>query len=123
MNADDYGWLKHIDLRTTLNRGNKLKVEVIDVTEEEICVSHKKYAYNPWPKYLEKYNPRNQYLAKVKNVINQGVIVSLEPGLDILCSPLPFFEVKIHDEVAIEIVDINPAAGKMKGLVTAQASR
>ena len=121
--ADEYGWLKHVDLRTTLKRGEKLKAEVIEITEDKILVSHKKYAYNPWPKYLEKYSPRNQYLAKVKNVMNVGVVVSLEPGLDILCSPKPFFDVKIHDEVAVEIVDINPAAGKMKGLVTAQANR
>jgi ribosomal protein S1 len=50
-------------------------------------------------------------------------VVSLEPGLDILCSPYPFFEVKVNDDVAVEIVDINPEQGKMKGFITALANR
>lgn len=124
LSANDYGWLKYVDLRNTLHRGQKLKVEVVAVKEDgTIQVSHKKFAHNPWPKFQEKYHQRNQYLARVKSINKSGVIVSLEPGLDILCSPQPFFQVNINDEVAVEVVDINPEQGKMKGLITAQANR
>jgi len=122
--AEEYGWVKYVDLRSALNRGQKLKVEVLDVAEDgTVTVTHKKFARNPWPRYLEKYHPRNQYLARVKSLNKAGVVVSMEPGLDVLCSPYPFFEVKVNDEVAVEIVDINPEQGKMKGFITAQANR
>ncbi|WP_157049099.1 hypothetical protein [Syntrophomonas palmitatica] len=124
MFAEEYGWVKYIDLRTILNRGDNIRVEVLETKEgETIKVSHKKYAPNPWPNIVEKYHPKNQYLARVKSLLKPGVVVSLEPGLDMLCSPYPFFEVKVNDEVAVEIVDINPDAGKMKGYITAQANR
>jgi ribosomal protein S1 len=124
LSASEFGWLKYVDLRSALNRGQRIKVEVLEVEEDgTVRVSHKKFARNPWPKYQEKYQKRNQYLARVKSLNKVGVVVSLEPGLDILCSPYPFFEVKVNDDVAVEIVDINPEQGKMKGFITAQANR
>jgi len=81
------------------------------------------FAPNPWPRYLAKYQTRNQYLARVKSLNKVGIVVSLEPGLDILCAPYPFFDVRVNDDVAVEIVDIDPEHGKMKGFVTALANR
>lgn len=124
LSANEFGWLKYVDLRSALNRGQRLKVEVLEVMEDgTVKVSHKKFAKNPWPRFQEKYRIRNQYLARVKSLNKVGVVVSLEPGLDILCSPYPFFGVNVNDEVAVEIVDINPDQGKMKGFITAQANR
>ena len=124
LNASEFGWLKYVDLRSALNRGQKIQVKVINITEDgKVEVSHKMFAPNPWPRYLAKYQTRNQYLARVKSLNKVGIVVSLEPGLDILCAPYPFFDVRVNDDVAVEIVDIDPEHGKMKGFVTALANR
>jgi len=120
--ANEFGWLKGNDLRALIKPGQKLQVEIKDISEDGIIiVTHKKFEKNPWPEIQKKYHPRGQYLGQVTKKIDSGIFVNLEPGLDVLASPYPFFEVEVGDEVALEITDINPEAGKMKGYITARA--
>jgi len=118
----EYGWLSKVDLRQTLFPGSVLQVEIIDISDTGvITVSQKKFAPNPWPLLKKKYHPKSQYLGRVTDLLKSGVLVNLEPGVDVLCTPYPFFSVDVGDEVAVEIVDINPDAGRIKGYITAQA--
>lgn len=69
-----------------------------------------------------KYVPKNQYLGTVVNIIREGAFVNLEPGLDMLCSPIPpFIELQKGDEVSVEIRNVNIEAGRIKGVITAKA--
>jgi small subunit ribosomal protein S1 len=119
MPSTEYGYLRIGNLADVLKPGEKIAVEVTSITDETVFVSHKKYADNPWPSIQAKYCMRGQYLARVVKVIDIGVFVNLEPGLDVLAAPRPtFFDVKFGDEVALEITDLEPSTGKIKGIIT-----
>jgi len=121
MPSTEYSFLQTINLKYALEHGQKIKVKIIDINEDKITVSHKPFTQDNWKRILKKYRVKGQYLGKVTGLIPSGVFVALEPGLDILCSPYPFFEVEKGDEVAVEITDVNSEIGKIKGMITARA--
>lgn len=120
--ADEYSLMPNVDLREKLVLGNFLKVDIISIGEDgKITCSHKKYAENPWPRLQKTYHKKCQYLSQVIKVLEKGILVSLEPGVNLFISPFPFFEVHQGDEVNVEITDINPEACKIKGYITGRA--
>lgn len=121
--ASEYGLIRVGDLSKVLGLGQEIQVEVKSIEDDKIIVSHKKFAPDPWPAIQAKYRVRGQYLGRVVKIINSGVFVNLQPGLDVLAAPKPsFFDVFPGDEVALEITDIEPNAGKIKGRITALVS-
>lgn len=119
--SDEYNYLKTTNLKYVLEVGTTIKVQVLSINGDEIIVTHKPYVKDNWTELSKKYQLKNQYLGRVVNLIQAGVFVNLEPSIDILCSPYPFFEVKRGDEVIVEITDINPSAGKIRGIITGKA--
>jgi len=122
MTAEEYGPIRHVDLRKALTPGATIKVEVTSIEDGVVFCSHKKFMPNPWPRIQQKYKKKNQYLCAVTRLLTKGVIVELERGLEVLATPYPFFDVKVGDEVGVEITDINPEAGKIRGFITAKAA-
>ncbi|MDD3040396.1 S1 RNA-binding domain-containing protein [Bacteroides sp.] len=121
--VSEFGPLRVGDLSKVATPGQQIRVEVVDIQKDTITVSHKKFAPNPWPEIQAKYRVRGQYLGRVAKIIPIGIFVTLEPGLDVLAAPKPsFFEVFPGDEVALEITDMEPGTGKIKGMVTALVS-
>lgn len=121
--SSEYGHLRIGDLTEVIKPGQEITVEVKEIIEDKIIVSHKKFASNPWPAIQAKYRLRGQYLGRVVKVIEAGVFVNLEPGLDVLAAPYPnFFDVYPGDEVALEITDMEPSTGKIKGTITTRVS-
>lgn len=122
MPAEEYCHLRIGNLSDVVKPGQKIKFEVLEVSDDKIIVSHKKYTDDPWPAIKEKYRIHGQYLGRVKGLIKSGIFVQLEKGLDVLASPYPFFEVAKGDEVALEISDIDSENAKIKGLITSLVS-
>ena len=54
---------------------------------------------------IKRNTERNRYLARVKSLNKVGVVLSLEP--EHFCSYIPSLRL-VNDDVAVEIVDINP---------------
>jgi ribosomal protein S1 len=120
--SENYGYLRIGNFMDVLKAGDKLQLEIKSINPEGvITVSHKKFANDPWDRIKAKYLINGQYLGKVTKKIPAGIFVNLEPELDVLATPYPFFEVNEGDEVALEITDIEVALGKMKGRITALA--
>lgn len=121
--SDEYNHLKTVNLRFVLNIGDTIKAKVLSVDEEreEVIITHKPYADDTWDELLEKYQIGSQHLGRIINMIKHGVFVNLAPGIDILCTPYPFFEVNRGDEVAVEITSVDEKAGRIRGIVTAKA--
>lgn len=123
LSSTEYNSLKTVNLRFVLKVGNLIKVQILSVDDEneEVTVTHKPYSGNTWEKLLEKYHIGSQHLGKIANTVKYGAFVNLEHGIDILCTPYPFFDIKRGDEVAVEITGIDEKAGRIRGIITAKA--
>ena len=124
MPSGEYGRASNIDLYTVLEIGQAIKVEVKEVKENgQVFVSHRKFTENPWPRFAERYRPNCQYLGRVKVVMpnRNALIVNIEPGLDVYCSPIPVQEIKYSTEVAVELLNLDPENCRARGFVTGLA--
>lgn len=123
MPASEYGIAQKSSLRFSgLTFGEKIKAQVKEINNDEVIVTRKPLIKKSWTKMASKYVPKNQYLGTVVNIIREGAFVNLEPGLDMLCSPIPpFIELQKGDEVSVEIRNVNIEAGRIKGVITAKA--
>lgn len=121
--ASEYSIAKKASLRHSgLTFGDKLQVQIKEIKNNEVIVTRKPLIRQSWVETANKYEPRNQYLGTVVNIIREGAFVNLEPGLDMLCSPLPpFIDLETGDEVSVEIRNVNIEAGRIKGTITAKA--
>ncbi len=121
--ASEYGIAKKSSLRFSgLTFGEKIQVQVKEIKTDMVIVTRKPLIRQSWIKTASKYEPKNQYLGTVVNIIREGAFVNLEPGLDILCSPIPpFIDLQKGDEVSVEIRNVNIEAGRIKGVITAKA--
>lgn len=104
-----------------LSFGEKIQVQVISIDDGNVTVSRKPLIKQSWINTASQYQEKGQYLGKVLNFIREGVFVQLEPGLDILCSPYPFFKIEPGDEVTVEIRKVNIETGRIKGMITGRA--
>ncbi len=125
MPSSEYGWALNIDLHSTdLEVGQAIKVEVKEIKENgQIIVSRRKFAENPWPRFAKRYRPNCQYLGRVKVIMDSrnALIVNIEPGFDVYCSPIPVQEIKYATEVAVELLSIDPENCRARGFVTGLA--
>lgn len=119
----ELGIMRTTNLKMILKHGQNLRVEVKEIKDGKIIVSHKKFLEDKelWQSRLNKYQIRGQYLGIATNFIKNGVFVNLEPGIDLLCSPQPdWFTLQRGDEIIVEIIDKSDN-GKIKGMVTGNA--
>ncbi len=120
---EEVGIMPGSNLKMLFTYGQKIRVEVIAITDNKITVSHKNFLQDKekWEERVGKYQVKGQYLGTVTNFIKNGVFINLEPGIDMLCSPQPdWFEMQRDDELIVEITDKN-GNGKFKGIITGKA--
>jgi len=67
-----------------LNIGDKLKVKVIDVDNENnrISLGLKQLVPHPWKNVEDKYQEGTKVSGKVVNIMNYGAFIELEPGVE-----------------------------------------
>lgn len=115
-----YGWVD--EMADHIQPGDELDVKIIslDRENERVSVSLKALVPNPWPGALDQYQKGGMYLGKVTGVVNFGVFVELEPGVNALCNHLRTtskFQAELYDQVAVQVTDVsfNNGEGKVKG--------
>lgn len=73
-----------LSVKDVLRKGEKVKVEIIEIdqTKSSVTVSLKALEPDPWLKVMEKYPVGTTVQGTVKSILPFGIFVNLEPGLD-----------------------------------------
>ena len=116
--------LSRIEDYFSINQKIKGRVISIDKANEKISLSHKDVLPNPWLNIDEKYQVDMIAKGKVVKILNTGVIVELEPGIDGFISrdnltwakhiKHPGEIVKLYDIVEFKILEIDKVNKRIK---------
>lgn len=124
IHVSDLSWTEHITPKSNYKKGDVLKVAVKDVNieEERFNLSVKHLQEDPWVNVESKYPPGSRHEVKVKKLMDFGVFVELEPGVEglIHISELstqrvktPDQAVKVADSLKVEVLNIDLEARKI----------
>ena len=117
-------WTEHINPKVSYKKGDNLEVVVVDtnIEEERFNVSVKHLQKDPWENVEEKYPPGSRHQVKVKKLMDFGVFVELEPGVEglIHISELsmrrmekPDQAVQVGDSLKVEVLNMDKDARKI----------
>lgn len=109
MKAEELTWGFVNDARMFVEPGQELKVKIMEIDNDNqtLVVSHRETLPNPWPDCVNKYKKGNLYMGKVTGVIEKGVFINLEPGVDVYCKHLAFERVQKGDNVVVRITGLD----------------
>ena len=124
IHVSDLSWTEHINPKTDYKKGDILKTIVrdINIDEERFNLSIKHLQEDPWIEVESKYPPGSRHEVKVKKLMDFGVFVELEPGVEglIHISELSTQRVekpdqitKIGDSLKVEVLNIDMEAKKI----------
>lgn len=109
---------KIIDAKKIVKPGDVFDVKIISVDQEnkKLVVSIKDFIPDPWSDV--KYVEGGIYTGVVTGFTERyGIFVNLEPGVDMLCWPLKFGEVKKGSRVKVVIDRIDAEKRRVSGKV------
>lgn len=112
-----YGWVD--DLREEVSAGDHLKVKVVELDKENkiVKVSKKATEKSPWPDCAKRYVSKGTYKGKVSGVMEYGIFVNLERGVDALVPHIRFGKVKRGDTVYIRVRGVDPKQERIYGRI------
>ena len=105
VHVSDLSWIEHISPKEKYKKGDTLSAMVkdINIEEERFNLSVKHLQEDPWRNVESKYSPGSRHEVKVKKLMDFGVFVELEPGVEGL----------IHiSELSTERVETNRPSGE-----------
>ena len=84
IHVSDLSWTEHVAPKTRYKKGDTLTVVVrdINVKEERFNLSVRHLQADPWRNVESKYPPGSRHDVKVKKLMDFGVFVELEPGVE-----------------------------------------
>ena len=84
IHVSDLSWTEHINPKSTYKKGQPLKafVKSIQVEEGRFNLSLKSLTGDPWMDVESRYPPGSRHEVKVIKLMNFGVFVELEPGIE-----------------------------------------
>lgn len=117
MNGEELTWGFLNDARLLVSPGQEINVKIMELDKENqvLKVSHRETLPNPWPECLNRYKKGNLYMGKVTGVIEKGVFINLEPGVDVYCKHLAFERVQPGDKVVVRITGIDAEKKRIWG--------
>ncbi len=114
VHISEISWEKIDDVSKALKEGDKVKVQVIGVDEEngKLALSMKRLSSDPWLSVAEKYKVDSKHSGKVAKVVPYGVLIRLDKGIEglIHASKMPVdrsFKDGEEVEVFVESVDLD----------------
>ncbi|WP_226383684.1 S1 RNA-binding domain-containing protein [Paenibacillus massiliensis] len=113
-----YGWTE--DMRDVTEIGDHFKVKVLKLDKEQkkIEISKKALDKSPWPDCSKRYSNKGEYIGTVSGVVEYGVFVNLDRGVDVLVRHMPFNKVKRGDKVFVRIINVDLKNQQMFGHIT-----
>ncbi len=107
-------WDKVDDVSKVLKEGEKVKVQVIGIDEEngKLALSMKRLSSDPWLIAISKYNVDSKHRGVVSKIVPYGILVKLERGIEglIHASKMPVdkaFKEGDEVDVFVESVDLD----------------
>ena len=84
IHVSDLSWTEHINPKAFYKKGDTLKafVKNVQVEEERFSLSLKNLEGDPWIHVESKYPPGSRHEVKVIKIMNFGIFVELEPGIE-----------------------------------------
>lgn len=116
VHSSELSWEKVSDPKKLFEVGQKVKVEVLGISEEEqrISLSIKRLQKSPWEEVAKKYKVGKMVKGKVVKIADFGAFVGLEPGIQGLIhvsettGPLA-----VGEEVRARIIELDPEKHKI----------
>ena len=80
----DFSWGRINHPSEVVSIGDKVEVKVIEYNEEtsRISLGMKQLIDNPWKKIAEKYNINDSITGKIVSIMNYGIFVEIEKGIE-----------------------------------------
>ena len=85
INEISWSRISHPDELFTIGQKQKLKIIIIDTESKKISVSVKMLTQDPFEKNINNFKIGETYTAEVKKIMDYGLFLSLEDGLEGLC--------------------------------------
>ena len=85
INEISWSRISHPDELFTIGQKQKLKIITIDTENKKISVSVKMLTQDPFEKNINNFKIGETYTAEVKKIMDYGLFLSLEDGLEGLC--------------------------------------
>lgn len=112
-----------LDASAQFQPGQRVLVKVLTVDRSErnqvkVTASVKQAGENPYEKALKKYSVGNRYVGTVSMVDTTGVFVSLDGGVDCLCSYPKRGRPPRGARVTVRVLGINKENNRIWGAIT-----
>lgn len=112
-----------LDASAQFQPGQRVLVKVLTVDRSDrnhvkVTASVKQAGENPYEKALKKYSVGNRYVGTVSMVDTTGVFVSLDGGVDCLCSYPKRGRPPRGSRVTVRILGINHETNRIWGAIT-----
>ena len=119
----ELSYQRGVDAAAQFQPGQRVLVKILSIDRSnrnkiEVAASVKQATENPYEKALRKYMPGSRYVGTVSMVDTNGVFVSLEGGIDCLCSYPKRGRPPRGSRVTVRVIGINHEANRIWGAIT-----
>ena len=119
----ELSYQRWVDAGAHYQPGQRVLVKVLEVDRSDrnrprVTASVKQASENPYEKALQKYSVGSRYVGTVSLVDLNGVFVSLDGGIDCLCSYPPRGRPPRGARVTVRILGINRENNRIWGAIT-----
>jgi len=119
----ELSYQRGIDAALQFQPGQRVLVKILTIEREsrdniQVTASVKQATENPYEKALRKYVAGNRYVGTVSMVDTNGVFVSLDGGIDCLCSYPKRGRPPRGSRVTVRILGINTQSNRIWGAIT-----
>ena len=119
----ELSYQRGVDAAGQFQPGQRVLVKILSIDRVNrnnirVTASVKQASENPYEKALRKYVPGNRYVGTVSMVDTNGVFVSLDGGIDCLCSYPKRGRPPRGSRVTVRIIGINHDSNRIWGAIT-----
>ena len=119
----ELSYQRGVDAAAQFQPGQRVLVKILSIDRSnrnkiEVAASVKQATENPYEKALRKYVPGSRYVGTVSVVDTNGVFVSLDGGVDCLCSYPKRGRPPRGSRVTVRIIGVNYEANRIWGAIT-----
>lgn len=119
----ELSYQRWVDAAAHYQPGQRVLVKVLDVDRSDrnrphVTASVKQAGENPYEKALQRYSVGSRYVGTVSLVDLNGVFVSLDGGIDCLCTHPPRGRPPRGARVTVRILGINHESNRIWGAIT-----
>lgn len=124
----ELSYQRWVDAGNHYQAGQRVLVKVLGIDRSDrnnikVSASVKQAGENPYEKALRRYNVGSRYVGTVSMVDTNGVFVSLDGGIDCLCSYPKRGRPPRGSRVTVRILGINHESNRIWGAITHMTTR